>query len=280
MGSEWRAEDDQAALWNGFAGRAWVETQDVLDGMFRPFENLLVEEVAAAGGCQVLDVGSGTGSTTLAMARRLGAHGHVLGIDISEPMIAAARARAARENLPVDFIRADVQTHAFERARFDTIVSRFGVMFFDDPVRAFANLRRGAQERAGLRFAAWRSPAENPFMTEAERAAAPFLPALPRRKPDAPGQFAFADRDRIARILNASGWTEIDIQPVDALCTLPEPDLIRYLTRFGPVGRALQETDEATRGRIAETVRAAFDPYVHGAEVRFTAACWMARARA
>ena len=156
-------------------------------------------------GSRVLDVGCGTGSTTLAVARRLGAKGRCIGIDISEPMIAAARARAEREGTPASFIRADAQTHAFEPASFDMIISRFGVMFFDDSVRAFANLRRAARDDAELRFIAWRSAAENPFMTTAERAAAPLLPNLPARRPDAPGQFAFADRRRVYSILEESG---------------------------------------------------------------------------
>ena len=229
---------------------------------------------------RVLDVGCGTGSTTLAVARRLGAKGRCIGIDISEPMIAAARARAEREGTPASFIRADAQTHAFEPASFDMIISRFGVMFFDDSVRAFANLRRAARDDAELRFIAWRSAAENPFMTTAERAAAPLLPNLPARRPDAPGQFAFADQRRVHRILEESGWAEIDIRPIDVACTLPEKELVRYLTRLGPVGLILQEADERTRAQVIETVRAAFDPYVHGAEVRFTAACWMVGARA
>ena len=111
-------------------------------------------------------------------------------------------------------------------------------------------------------------------MTTAERAAAPLLPNLPARRPDAPGQFAFADRDRVARILEESGWAEIDIRPIDVPCTLPEKVLARYVTRLGPVGRILQEADEETRKRVIDAVRAAFDPYVEGAEVRFTAACW------
>jgi hypothetical protein len=153
-------------------------------------------------------------------------------------------------------------------------------MFFDDPVRAFANLRRAAREDAGLRFIAWRSAAENPFMTTAERAAAPLLPNLPARIPDAPGQFAFADASRVQRILGESGWADIDIQPIDVECTLPEKELVGYLSRFGPLGRILPDADERTRKRVVEVARAAFDPYVDGADVHFTAACWMVGARA
>jgi SAM-dependent methyltransferase len=275
-----KTDDEQTARWNGPAGQAWVEAQAVLDDMFRPFEELLVEGVSAERGGRVLDVGCGTGSTTVAAARRVGAQGSCVGIDISDPMIAAARARAEREGAPARFVRADAQDHAFEPAAFDTIISRFGVMFFGDPVQAFTNLRRAATDDAEVRFVAWRSAAENPFMTTAERAAAPFLPDLPARRPDAPGQFGFADASRVRRILAQSGWTGIDIRPVDVVCTLPESELVRYFTLFGPLGLILREADEQTRAQVIETVRAAFDVYVQGAEVRYTAACWLVTARA
>jgi SAM-dependent methyltransferase len=275
-----QTDDEQEKLWNGVAGRAWVEAQELLDQLFKPFEDLLVEAVSAGSVSRVLDVGCGTGSTTLAVARLLGAKGRCTGIDISDPMIAAARTRAEQESMPASFIRANAQTHAFEPASFDMIISRFGVMFFDDSVRAFANLRRAARDDASLKFIAWRSAAENPFMTTAERAAAPLLPNLPARRPDAPGQFAFADRRRVSRILEESGWAGIDIRPIDVACTLPEQELVRNVSRLGPLGRILHETDEQTRKEVLEAVRVAFDPYVHGAEVRFTAACWMVSARA
>jgi SAM-dependent methyltransferase len=275
-----QTDDEQEKLWNGVAGRGWVEAQELLDQLFKPFEGLLVEAVSAASVSCVLDVGCGTGGTTLAVARRLGANGRSIGIDISDQMLAAARARAEREGTPASFIRANAQTHAFEPASFDMIISRFGVMFFDDSVRAFANLRRAARDHAGLRFIAWRSAVENPFMTTAERAAAPLLPNLPARRPNAPGQFAFADQRRVHRILEESGWAGIDIRPIDVACTLPEKELVRNVSRLGPLGRVLHETDERTRKEVLAAVRAASDPYVHGAEVRFTAACWMASARA
>jgi len=272
-------DNRQAAHWNGRAGRAWAEAQEMLDRVLQPFEDLLVEAVCAASRHRVLDVGCGAGATTRAVARRLGAQGHCVGIDISEPMIAAARSRAQPEGSPASFVRADAQTHAFQPASFDMIISRFGVMFFEDPVAAFANLHRAATDDAELRFIAWRSAAENPFTTTAERAAAPLLPGIPARRPDAPGQFFLADRHRVSSILEASGWAEIDISPIDVACTLPETELVGYITRLGPLGLVLQEADERTRAQVIETVRTAFDSYVHGTEVRFTAACWMVGAR-
>ena len=272
--------DEQTKLWNGPAGRAWVESQEALDQMFKPFEERLAEAAAAAARASVLDVGCGTGATTIAIARRLAPKGNCTGADISEPMLAVARNRAAREGVPAHFICGNAQVQPFEPAAFDMIVSRFGVMFFDDPVAAFANLRRAATQDARLLCITWRSAAENPFMTTAERAAAPLLPNLPPRRPEGPGQFAFADERRVAAILQESGWANIAIEPLDVECRVPEQDLVPYLTRFGPVGQALQESDERTRAQVTETVRAAFAPYVHGTEVRYTAACWMVGARA
>jgi SAM-dependent methyltransferase len=270
--------NEQTALWNGPSGRAWVESQQLLDQVLQPFEDILVDAVRARRPRRVLDVGCGTGATTLATARLLGADGHCTGIDISEPMLAVARARAERGRIPADFIQADAQVYPLEPAGFDLFISRFGVMFFADPVQAFANLRRAAAPDAQLRFIAWRSATENPFMTAAERAAAPFLPNLPPRRPDAPGQFAFANAERVHAILAGGGWHAIDIRPIDVACTFPEKELAHYLTRLGPVGGVLQDADEPTRRHVLDAIRPAFDPFVRGAEVRFTGACWMIEA--
>jgi SAM-dependent methyltransferase len=270
-----RASEEQAELWNGAAGRAWADEQALLDHLFEPFERALVDAALAGPTHHVLDVGCGAGATTLAVARALGPTGRCTGVDVSEVLIAAARRRAARDGVSLRFIRADAQDYPFERASVDTIVSRFGVMFFADPVRAFANLRRAARDGAALRVIAWRSPDENPFMTTAERAAAPLLPNLPARHPAAPGQFAFADRDRVAGILERGGWSAIDIRPIDVVCRLPGAALPRYVARMGPLARVLPDLDAQTRQRVLETACAAFAPYVHGGEIRFTAACWM-----
>ena len=279
MNTAHNTRDEQTALWNGVAGRTWVDAQELVDQMYKPLEDRLVDAVITRSRRSVLDVGCGTGGTTRAVARRIGGQGHVVGIDISEPMIVSARARAGQEDTPAEFIRGNAQDYPFEPERFDMIISRFGVMFFDDPVGAFANLRRAAAPDGELRFIVWRSATDNPFMTTAERAAAPILPDLPARKADAPGQFAFANREQVAAILEESGWSGIEIEPTDVECRLPETELIRHMTRFGPVGLTLQNADDETRARVIDVVRPAFDPYVHGADVRFTAACWTVSAR-
>jgi SAM-dependent methyltransferase len=272
--------EEMAALWNGASGQAWVDEQALLDQTYQAIETLLADAVTASGARSVLDIGCGAGATTLAVARSVGARGKVVGIDISEPLIAVARARAQRGGLAADFIRADAQTHAFAPASFDLMISRFGVMFFENPVAAFANLRRAATDSGALRLMVFRSIAENPFMTTAERAAGPLLPNLPPRKPDAPGQFAFADRGRVQRILEESGWTGIELTPSDVECAFPATLLERFFTRLGPVGQALREADASLRRELSQRINAAFQPYVKGPEVRFIAACWLVSARA
>jgi SAM-dependent methyltransferase len=188
----------------------------------------------------------------------------------------------ARSTPPLNgyVICADAEHHAFERGSFDSIISRFGVMFFSDSVRAFANLRRAARDGAELCAIVWRSPDENPFMTTAERAAAAILPNIPARKPDAPGQFRFADPDSVRRILEESDWADVDIRPLDVECVFPEKDLVRYVTTLGPLGRILRDADQQTQDRVLAVVRPAFDPYVREANVRFGAACWRVGAKA
>lgn len=270
----------QSALWNSRGGEVWVEQQQLLDRLFLPFEHLLSEAVAASGARSILDIGCGAGATTLAAARRLAPEGRCTGLDISGPLITAARRRAETEGLTnAHFIVGDAQDHAFAPHSFDAVISRFGVMFFDDPTAAFANLRRAARDGGDLTFIAWRGMAENPFMVAAEQASDPYLPALAPREPAAPGQFAFADAQRVRDILKPE-WSDIDIQPLDVPCTLSPDDLTTYAVRMGRVGQMLPDLDEATRTAVMQAVNQAFEPFMIDGVARFTAACWLVRARA
>lgn len=268
---------DQAALWNGPAGQAWVESQAVLDAMLAPLLPVLLEPVSRRPGAEVLDVGCGTGALALAAAR---AGARCTGVDISAPMIGLARARAEREAVDARFVCADAQRHEFGGARYDQILSRLGVMFFDDPVAAFARLRGALREGGAMRFVAWRGAAENPFMTTAERAAAPLLPSLPPRSPGGPGQFAFADAQHVREILRQAGWRAIGLRGFEVECGFAARELPGYLSRLGPVGLALAAADAATRAKIVEAIVPAFAPYLRGDRIRFQAACWCVDAEA
>ncbi len=271
---------DQEQIWNGLSGNAWVENQDFLNQMLQPLEDLLITSISAQSlEIQVLDVGCGTGHTTRAIARLLGKKGHCTGIDISTPMLAAARSITEKEKSSARFLHANAQTYSFEAASFDLLISRFGVMFFNDFVQAFSNLRHAAKDGAQLLFISWRSPLENPFMTVTERAALSLIPDVPQRQPDVPGQFGLADQKRIQKILQDSGWSKIEIEQVDATCTFPEKDLVRYFSNMGPLSQILSELDQTLREKVIDTVHSAFQPFVQNDNVQFTAACWKVRAR-
>lgn len=268
---------DASPDWSSAAGNAWVGVQDLTDATYEPVERLLSDEVARNPGRRVLDVGCGTGATTVAIARRLGPDAECAGIDVSKPMVEAARERAREAGLErIRFDLADAGTHQFGEGAFDLIVSRWGVMFFADPGAAFANLARAA---AGgrLRAITWRSHTENPFMTVAEEAAAPLLPGFePRRTDESPGQFGLADEKAVTHILEAAGWRDVGLIPIDVACSFPESELVRYFTGLGPLARHLDGlAEEEVPDDLFETVRRAFAPYVAGGEVSFNAACWM-----
>lgn len=269
--------DEQSSVWNGVAGRAWTDEKELMNEAFRPVLDRLVEEVRMNSPYSILDVGCGTGATTLAIAEmrpdRL-----TVGVDVSEVMISDAQVSAQALRIPAKFVCADAQTYAFSDS-FDMIVSRFGIMFFDEPILAFQNLRRACLDDAQLRLIAFRSANENPFMTTAERAAAPLLPSVPARA-DGPGQFAFADTERVRAILEQSGWTDLEFEPVNFECSIPTEKLQTFFTRLGPLSRILHKASDELREIITTEVRNAFEPYVRSDRVQFRAACWMISAQA
>lgn len=275
------ANRQQAQLWNEGSGRTWVDLQPLLDRALAPIERRLVDTAFPGEGAAVLDIGCGAGATTFAMARRLGPAGRCVGADISATLLAAARRRAEAEGLAnAGFVEADAQTASFEGVPFDAVISRFGVMFFDDPAAAFANIRAAARPGATLTFFAWRSPAENSFMTLAMRVAEPLLPPRPPQDPTAPGPFALADAERLSRILDEAGWSAVNVAAADIPCELPRADMATYVTRLGPVGAALREVDAATAEQVRAVVVPAYERFLDGEVARFTAACWLVTARA
>ncbi|MBB5685540.1 class I SAM-dependent methyltransferase [Sphingobium boeckii] len=277
--SSTQANQAQSALWNTRAGAAWVAQQALLDRLFLPFEHMLTQIAQDSGASQILDIGCGAGATTLAVAQSLAASGHCTGVDISLPLIEAARRRAQARHIAAAFLADDAQTHPFQPQGFDGVISRFGVMFFDDPEAAFANLRRAVCPGASLTFIAWRGRDENPFMTAAERAADRWLPQLDVMDATAPGQFAFADAARVRGILSGA-WLDIDIQPLDVPCALSEADLHTYALGMGRVGVRLPDLADPLRATVSDAILQAYARYMSAGMAHFTAACWLVRARA
>jgi SAM-dependent methyltransferase len=270
----------QQAYWNDAAGKAWVELQDLLDRQLEPLGNRAIDTLAPRPGDRILDVGCGTGQTSLALAARVGAKGSVLGVDISAPMLGIAQRRAEAAGLSqARFVEADAQTFPFEAGAFDGVFSRFGVMFFADPVAAFANIRRALKADGRLAFICWRAAAENPWMTPPIGSALADMPPPPRPEPGAPGPFGFAEPDRVRTILSEAGFTDVAVEGHDGkLGGNSLEDTIRLSLNIGPLGAVLRERPER-RDEVVGELRKAFSGRLQGGEVVQDCATWIVTAR-
>jgi SAM-dependent methyltransferase len=269
------------AHWKDAMGRAWADLHPLMERMNLPIGEAVAHRAEPRPDERVLDVGCGTGATTLDMARRVGPQGRCVGVDISPLLLEAARDAAVAEGVDQAwFVEADAQTYPFEAGAFDAVISRFGVMFFDDPDAAFANLRCALRPDGRLAFACWRSAADNPLSLVPVEAAAPFLPPRPPAAKDAPGRFAFADPDRVRGVLARSGWRDIEIEPLDALTPVSFDELMALSLRLGSLGPVLRDQPAAVREQVHEVVADSLRPYVVDGVVPMTAACWLVAARA
>jgi SAM-dependent methyltransferase len=271
---------EQAEAWNRGEGLHWAAHQDRYDGLNEAFTARLLDTAAIAETDVVLDIGCGNGQTTRLAAARA-ARGRAVGCDLSEPMLARAAATAAREGITnVTFVKGDAQVHPFDRGAFDVAISRFGVMFFADPVAAFSNI--GAALRAGGRLAllCWRDLTENEWLTATAGAALEHVSMPDLGAADAPGEFAFADPERVRTILTRARFAAITIEPVEAPMRLGDDayDAVDFLRGTG-MGRALLDNADAdARARAVDAVAAALRPHERTDGVYLKGAAWLATA--
>ena len=269
---------DQLAFWNGQGGHIWVARQAHTDIILAPVSQALLTLAAPRPGEQVLDIGCGCGATTLEFARAVGPAGHVAALDISGPMLAEGKARAAAAGIVnIDWQQADAATAELDR--FDLMVSSFGVMFFGDTVAAFAHLRRAAKPGARMAFVCWRPLTENPWMEVPMRAVAPHVPPRPKADPQAPGMFAFADPLRISHVLTASGWAPPRLDRLDCDLDIAAgrglEEAVIQSTQIGAINSWLRgQPAEVVTGAVV-SVREALAAHLDGASVRLPGAMWL-----
>jgi SAM-dependent methyltransferase len=272
------ANEDQIKFWNEKAGQDWVVLQERMDANLAAIGDAVLALAAAKSGEAVLDVGCGTGATSLALAR---AGAKVTGLDVSKPMLGLARSRAIQAGLDITFLEADASAYDF-RPEFDLIFSRFGVMFFDDPIGAFANLHKALKPGGRLAFVCWRTPPENLWAFAPLTAAKPFLPEQPPPDPNAPGPFAFADPQRILSILTDVGFHNVETRKYDGVMRMGSDiaTIAAQTLQIGPLSRAVGEADEPTRAKIVEAVRGAMVKFATpDGEIAPPTACWLVSAR-
>lgn len=253
------ANASQIKYWNAGPGARWLGFQELLDATFEAVKARLLERAGVTPGERVLEIGCGTGATTLGLAAGTGAGGRVLAVDVARPLLERARARAAEAGFrQAAFVLADAQTHAFEPAAFDLMTSRFGVMFFEDPVAAFANIATALRPGGRVAFVSWAALERNPWFAIPRVAAVERLGEPAPVPPNAPGPMAFQDTVYVTDILSRAGLSQASAEVEEIPLTVPGPlsEVAAFATNLGPVSRIITEKDgtEADRAAIARAL--------------------------
>lgn len=280
---------DQVEDRNGEVGQRWARNQDRLDRAFQPLTTALIERAAPRQGERVIDVGCGCGDLSLALAERVGPDGRVLAVDVSRPMLDRGRSRQQALNTAgwaaIDWQEADAAAWPFPPAAFDLLISRFGVMFFGNPVAAFQNMRQALRPGGRLTMLCWRPLRDNAWVAIPRAAILQVVPAPEQPPPNAPGPFAFADAAHVGAILAQVGFTAVASGAIDAALDASSTqggtdaaaleDAVEFAVGFGPASALLRDIDEPTRERATAAVRNALRQHAGGARPSMGAACWL-----
>ena len=269
----------QIEYWNTKAGETWAKFQEALDRQIQTLGLAAMDTLRPEKGEHIIDIGCGCGQTSLDLGSRVGAAGLVVGVDISKPMLEVAlrRPRPA-PNLRVTLKQLDAQSDDLGDGCFDAAFSRFGVMFFSDPVVAFANIRRSLKPSGRLVFVCWRPLNQNPWMQEPLDAALPLLPPIAPFDPMAPGPFAFADAGRVQSILDEARFGSVKVGPFDAAIGGANLEqTLQLALNVGPLAAALRESPERAE-TVANAVRDVLSKYATPNGVLMPAAVWIVSA--
>ncbi|HVF73455.1 MAG TPA: methyltransferase domain-containing protein [Acidimicrobiales bacterium] len=270
---------EQIEHWDGEGGEHWAEHADFYDALLRRYADRIMARLDPQPGERVLDIGCGNGALALGIAPHVG---EVVGLDISGPMLATAAERAAAAGLSnATFEKGDAQLHALPDASFDAAVSRFGVMFFEDPAAAFANIARMLRPGGRLVFACWQPMFSNAWIMVPAGAVLAHVPLPPMGEPGAPGPFALGDADRVRSLLDGAGFADVELEPVEEPMRYGESveEAVAFLRNTEMARTLLKDVDEETVGRAWEAVREALAPYAGPDGVSLTGAAWLVTAR-
>ena len=271
---------EMAGAWNGEEGEDWAARADRFDAASAAFDASLLEAAGIGAADRVLDVGCGAGTSTRAAARAA-PDGHVTGIDLSAPLLAEARRRSAAAGLTnTTFLQGDAQVHPFEPASFDVAVSRFGAMFFGDPVAAFTNLARALRPGGRLAMLSWQPLARNEWLLVLRRVLAAGRP-LPEPPGDAPGPFGLSDAGHVRRVLAAAGFGSVRLAEVPGVARLgaDAEDAFEFVSGLGLTRGLLGGLDDGARRAALDDLRAVLAEHATPDGVLFGAAAWLVTAR-
>jgi SAM-dependent methyltransferase len=270
-----------AEYWNSRAGEHWASTYERYDDLLGGYGRAAISALDAEADERILDVGCGAGGTTLDVARLLAPRGTIVGIDLSKQMIEVAQQRAWAEALTnVEFVQGDVVTHPFEDGSFDAFMSRFGVMFFDDPLAAFSRLAALLVPGGRAAFVCWQAPEANEWMQVTLHAVTAHTGMPPAPPPGAPGPFALADRERLASILDGAGFEDVFIEPVsmDQRAGADVDEALSFYLGTSTITALLSDVDEPVRDAAISSLRDSLGPHARDGGVYMSGAAWLVTA--
>ena len=277
------ADDVQHADWDGATGDRWAAEADRYDRMSEAYLDVIVGAADPRPGERVLDVGCGAGALSFAVADLVGGTGEVVGIDVSSGLLDVARDRAAatRRAASTTFVLADAQEHDLGDGTFDAVVSRFGVMFFEDPTRAFANLARALRPGGRMVFACWRDLLENDWIMVPAVAALEHVPMPELGDDDGPGAYSLADPDRVRDLLADAGLTDVELEPVTAPVHLGSnvDEAIDFMHRGDLAEILLSGHDPEMVSAAWASIRSALETRAGDGAVSLAGAVWLVTAR-
>jgi SAM-dependent methyltransferase len=268
----------QRAFWNSEATRRWVTEQTRIDRLFAGVTDAALAAAAPKRGDSVLDIGCGTGTTLLRLAEAVRPEGSVLGVDISEQQLALARQRIdAAGSANAKVVLDDATTHDFPAAAFDLVFTRFGVMFFAEPVVAFSNIRRAMKPGGRLALAVFRPGSDNPWATASLGAIRHLVTPPAPPGPEDPGQFAWGDPARVRRILGGAGFRDVVLTPLDLDINLAAnaAEAAEFATFIGQGARLLQGLPEATKAAARSAFEAFFKTHEGPGGVNLPGGLWL-----
>ncbi len=278
--------EDQIEFWNGETGEQWADNSDSQDRMLRPLGRAAIKHARPRSGESALDIGCGCGDTSLDLMTSVGKTGRVMGVDVSKPMTDKARERA--NALPpelrsrISFEVADASTFEFQPATQDLLFSRFGIMFFHDPVTAFAHMRSALKPRGRLTFVCWRAVADNDWVRLPMSAAFDHVDRPEAQDPTAPGPFAFQDVDYVSNLLTQVGYREVELNPFDPDMIVeskggPE-EAVNFLIDRGPLVRLLKDTPPEVIEKVKQSISETINPHYKNDQVNLKGGCWIVSA--